>query len=189
MFSLDEAAVAYATAAEHLLGADTSFLNANQAVIPIFVSMLFQSLEISIKHAGVSSGLFTMAEARCKQHRSGHGIKELATLAGERLGGEPFEPLVMAMTYSNLSDDRSSQFIRKMICGDELSKTRDSYASRQLGYGEVSDGDFSLISPIPEWIKAVKQTAINLPSTIDILSQWRKSESKAKHFAIWVENK
>lgn len=90
MFSLDEAAVAYAVAAEHMFGNDATFLNNNPAVVPVFVSMLFQSLEISIKHAGIESGLFTMQEARNRQNRSGHGVKELAALAVDKLGGDPF---------------------------------------------------------------------------------------------------
>lgn len=188
MFSLEEAAAAYALAAENIFGGDATFLNANPAVVPIFVSMLFQSLEISIKHAGIESGLFTMQEARNRQKRSGHGIKELAALAVEKLGGDPFDPIVMAMTFSN-SGDRSSQFIREMICGNRMQKTRDAYASRCLGYGEVHEGDFALINPIAEWVSAVNQTAVNLPKTIDILSQWHSSASKSKHFAIWLQGR
>ena len=41
MFTLDEAAVAYAVAAGRIAGKDPAFLNGNQAVIPVFVSMLF----------------------------------------------------------------------------------------------------------------------------------------------------
>lgn len=188
MFSLDEAAVAYALAAEHMFSGDDVFLDTNPAVVPIFVSLLFQSLEISIKHAGVESGLFTMQAARNRQNRSGHGIRELASLAVEKLGGNPFDPIVMAMTFSN-SGDRSSQFIREMICGSKMENTRDAYASRRLGYGEVYEGDFALINPIAEWVAAVKQTALNLPTTIDILSQWRSSASKSKHFAIWLHER
>ena len=188
MFSLHEAAIAYATAAAHLFGDDASFLNTNPAVVPLFVSMLFQSLEISIKHAGVESGLFTMQEARTRQNHSGHGVKELAALAVEKLGGDPFDPIVTAMTFANASD-RSARFVRKMICGTDLEKTRESYASRRLGYGEVHEGDFAIIDPIAEWIDAVKQTALNLPKTIGILSQWRTSTSTSKQFAIWFRER
>ena len=185
MFGLDEAAVAYALAAENMIGNDASFINANPEVVPVFVSMLFQSLEISIKHAGVESGLFTIQEARNRQNRSGHGIKELAALAVEKLGGDPYNPIIMAMTFSN-PGDRSAQFIHEMICGKNLDKTRDVYASRRLGYGEVYEGDFVTIEPLGEWTSSVKQTALNLSKTVDILSQWRRSASKSKHFAIWL---
>jgi len=187
MFALDEAAVAYALAAENVVGNDASFVNANPAVVPVFVSMLFQSLEISIKHAGIESGLFTMQEARSKQNRSGHGVKELAALAVEKLGGVPYNPIIMAMTFSN-TGDRSAQFIREMICGKALEKTRATYASRRLGYGEVYEGDFATIEPLGEWIASVKQTALNLSKTAEILSQWRRSASKSKHFAIWLRD-
>jgi hypothetical protein len=177
MFTQQESATAYAVAAQHMLGDDTSFLENNAAVIPIFVSMLFQSLEISIKSAGVESGLFSMKEARSPQDtRSGHGIKELASLAEEKLGGDNFNAIILALSFSN-GQDRVAEFLHEMICGSALEKTRDSYASRRLGYGEVHKGDFALIYPVSEWVSAVKQTAMNLPTTIHILSQWRVSES------------
>ncbi len=182
MFSLDEAATGYALAAERMLNGDAAFLNANPAVVPIFVTMLFQSLEISIKHAGITSGLFRRCEAR--KIRSGHGVKQLAALAVEKLGGDPFEPIVMAMTSPH--PNASARFIREMICGERMEKTRKAYASRDLGYGEVSEGDFATIEPIVGWVDAVKQTALQLPSTIDILSQWHSSSSKSKCFAIWL---
>ncbi|MGA9537617.1 MAG: hypothetical protein WBR24_17065 [Desulfobacterales bacterium] len=188
MFSLHAAAVAYALAAEHMFGNDPTFVNANPAVVPVFVSMLFQSLEISIKHAGIESGLFTMQEARSRQNRSGHGVKELAALAVEKIGGDPFDPIIMAMTFS-VSGGRSARFIREMICGRDLENTRNAYCSRRLGYGEVYEGDFAIINPIGEWIDSVKQTALSLPKTIDILSQWCTSASTSKHFAIWLRER
>jgi len=187
IFTGHEAAIAYALAAERIFNNDYDFLNTNPSVMPIFVSQLFQSLEISIKHAGIASGLFTEDEARARQMRSGHGIKELATLAVEKLGGNPFEPILMAMTYFNTYQN-SKEIIRKMICGQEFEKTRECYASRSLGYAQVSNGDFALINDIPSWIAAVKETASNLPRIIDILSQWKASPSKSKHFAIWVRS-
>jgi len=188
MFNLEEAAIGYGLAAERMFGNDASFLNDNPAIVPIFVSMLFQSLEISIKHAGIESGLFTIQEARSRQNRSGHGVKELAALAVEKLGGDPFAPVVTAMTFNN-TNSRSYTFILKMIASREMEKTRDSYASRRLGYGEVVEGDFALITPVAEWIEAVKQTAVGLPTTIQILQQWKASPSNSKHFAIWIKER
>ncbi|MFH1350261.1 MAG: hypothetical protein ABII26_04910, partial [Pseudomonadota bacterium] len=83
----------------------------------------------------------------------------------------------------------SAQIIRQMICGDDLGKTRESYASRRLGYGEVSEGDFAIIRPVLDWIEAVKETVSNLPTIIDILSQWKASASASKHFAIWLRER
>jgi len=185
MFTGREAAIAYAISAERMFGDNAGFLDANPAVVPIFVSLLFQSLEISIKQAGVESGLLTMQDARARQQRSGHGIKELAALAVEKLGGDPFDPIITAMTFAN-THTNSAEIIRQMICGDDLDKTRESYASRRLGYGEVSEGDFAIIRPVSDWIEAVKETASNLPTIINVLSQWKASASKSKHFAIWL---
>lgn len=85
IFGLDDTAKAYALCAARVLGDDLTFLNAHAEVIPIFVSQLFQSLEISIKYVGIESGLFTAEESRGKGTRQGHGIEELADLAILRL--------------------------------------------------------------------------------------------------------
>ena len=185
MFTGREAALAYAIAAERILSQETDFLSSNPACVPIFASILFQSLEISIKQAGIESGLFSMQEARSRQQRSGHGIKELAALAVEKLGGEGFKPIVMAMTFNNQKPN-SAEIIKQMICGDDLEKTRESYATRRLGYSEIAEGDFAIIYPVQDWVSAVKKTAINLPTTIEIISKWNSSPSKSKHFAIWL---
>jgi len=186
IFNGQEAAIAYAFSAERIFGNDLDFLNRNKAVIPIFVSQLFQSLEISVKYAGIESGLFTENEARSREMRSGHGIKELATLAVEKLGGTPFAPITMAMTYFNTIQN-SGEIIRLMIAGSEFENTRKCYASRCLGYGQIADRDFAIASDIPTWIATVKETATNLSKTIEILRQWKASPSKSKHFAIWLK--
>lgn len=94
----------------------------------------------------------------------------------------------MAMTFANTHAD-SNRVIREMICGEGFQRTRDSYATRNLGYGEVAEGDFSIIEPIPSWITSVKETAQNLPQTIETLSQWKQSSSSSKHFAIWIKDR
>lgn len=188
MFTLQEAAIAYALSAEKICDSSTDFLNENPSVVPVFVNLLFQSLEISIKAAGIESNLFTIGEARSRQNRSGHGISELAALAVEKLGGDPFEPTIMAMTFANTHSD-SNRVIREMICGEGFQRTRDSYATRNLGYGEVAEGDFAIMEPIASWIVSVKETAQNLPQTIEILSQWKQSSSSSKHFAIWLNDR
>lgn len=184
VFTDQEAAMAYALSAERIFGNDYEFLNANPHVIPIFVSQLFQSLEISIKHAGIASGLFTENEARNRAMRSGHGIKELATLAVEKLGGDSFTPILMALTHCNAGIN-SREIIHQMILGTAFEKTRENYASRCLGYGQIADGEFALIDDVSSWIGAVKETASNLPKTITALTQWKASSSNSTHFAIW----
>ena len=188
MFTGCEAALTYALAAERICGENANFLNSNPPIVPIFVSLLCQSVEISIKQAGIESGLFTMQEARSRQQRSGHGLKELASLANEKLGSDtshPSNPFVMAITYANKRQN-SKTIIKEMIFGDDFKNTREIYASRSLGYADVAKGDFAIIQPVYDWIGAVKETANNLPTTINILSQWKKSTSNSKHFAIWI---
>ena len=186
IFTGQEAAVTYALSAERIFNNDFDFLIKERAVIPIFVSLLFQSLEISIKHAGIASGLFTEKEARKSAMRNGHGIKEFATLAAKRLRRSPVD-FLSAMTNFNIHPN-SAEVILQMIRGEDFEKTRACYASRCLGYAQVADGDFSLIdSDISGWIAAVKETATNLPKAIDILSQWKASPSKSKHFTIGIK--
>ncbi len=185
MFTRQDAALAYALSAERLLGADPSFLAANHAVIPIFVTQLFQSLEISIKHVGVASNLITEGEARARQVRSGHGIHELATLVNERLQATSFDPLVQALTFRR-SDPGHAQIIQKMTNGAEFERTRESYATRKLGYGEVRDGDFAVVDGLAPWVAAVKQTAVDLPAIVTIVSQWASQPSRPGPFAIWL---
>ena len=184
MFTREEAALAYALTAERLLGADVSFLQSQHAVVPIFVTQLFQSLEISIKHVGIASGLITESEARTREVRSGHGIQELATLVVERLGGEPFDPLVQALTVSH-SEPACAEIIRKKIHGVEFERTRESYATRKLGYAEVRDGDFALVDGLTQWVSSVKQVAVNLPKIVSVVSQWKSSAGRSGPFAVW----
>lgn len=58
MFDLQEAAIGYAKSAERILGEDARFLNENPEVVPIFISLLFQPLEISLKHLGLNRNYF-----------------------------------------------------------------------------------------------------------------------------------
>jgi hypothetical protein len=183
MFTGCETALAYAISAEKICGNNADFLNANPPVVPIFVSLLFQSLEISIKRAGIDSRLFTIGQA--KQCRHGHGIQELAALLDNRLGDNRFGAVIMAMTFASTHPNRK-KIIKEMICGHRLQKTRESYAFRQLGYGEVAEGDFATIQPLSDWIKSVKETASNLPKIIETLSDWKILPIKPKHFTRWL---
>jgi hypothetical protein len=188
MFSMHEAADAYASAAERLFGENDGYLDEHSAVVPIFVSHLFQSLEICIKVEGIESGLFTMKEARSRLAGKGHGINELAALATEKLGGQ-ISDLVTAMTCCCKTNTRASTIIKAMIEGDAFAPTRMTYLSRRLAYGEVSEGEIQALNPIEEWIAAVKQTAAQLKQTVSVLSQWKKSPSASTHFAIWFNSK
>ena len=176
IFDFEEAALAYAITAEKMIEGDGKLLEAEPAVVPIFVTMLYQSLEISLKHVGIESNLFNRHETFKKQTKKGHGVEDLARLAYERLGSSSYDPIIAAMTYNNCGHN-SALVIREMIYGDRMSKTREVYASRRLGYGEIGNSDFALINPLEEWVCAVKETAENIQKAIDIISQWHKSSS------------
>jgi hypothetical protein len=188
VFSLQEAAQAYSMTASRILGTDVDFLEQNQMVIPIFVSMLFQSVEVSLKSVGIESGLITREEARDrKSTRSGHGIKEIAQLMSQKLGDQRETSVVMALT-SACNKENIATYVREMIYGDRLEKTRLAYSHRRLGYGEVSNGDFALCYPLDEWVASVQSVADNLASAAKIIEQWRSSASDSPIFAVWYSD-
>ncbi|OGV67097.1 MAG: hypothetical protein A2498_01795 [Lentisphaerae bacterium RIFOXYC12_FULL_60_16] len=183
-FDLKDAALAYAVAAERILNDNIAFVEANEAFKPIIVSHLFQSIEASLKHTGIASELFTSGEARSPNTRSGHGVKELAMLATDRLGSKDVRVLIMALTCQT-QDHHSQDILNKMIMSSAFERTRDAYAKRRLGYAEVRDGDFCIITPITSWIASVKNVAHNLDYAVKVIRQWKASPSQSTHFAVW----
>ena len=189
MFTLQEAALAYAKSAERILGENACYLNENEEIIPIFVSFLFQSLEISLKHIGIKSNLFTEKESRDRElTNNGHGIEKLASLSSSRLGANTNHALVTAMTYRS-KESNAVDIISQMIGGEKFEPTRKSYNKRGLGYSEVTAGDFQVISDLKAWVKSIKEVAENLQETVNIISQWKESSTSSEHFAIWYQNK
>ena len=185
-FTLKEAAIAYAIAAERIFANDYNFVNANEALKPLIGNHLFQSLEISIKHACISSGLFTARESRSRDVRSGHGIKELGLMAIEKLGGENINPLVMAMTH-NCRQPLAGEVLYMMIIDERYERTRNIYASRRLGYGEIGPDDYTIITPIEDWISLIREIAEQCDAAAGIIKQWIISPSQSQHFAIWYQ--
>lgn len=189
MFNLQEAATAYAKAAERVLGEDVGYLNENQELVPVFVSLLFQSVEISLKHLGIEAGLFTEQEARDKKiTNNGHGVREIADLVNTKLGANNDYPVVNALT-AGLNDGRQTEIIREMLFGPGFEATRQSYKSRNLGYMQLSKGDFALVVGLKPWATAVRNVAENLPTAVGVVKQWKSSPTKSYHFAIWYQLK
>jgi hypothetical protein len=185
MFTQQDTALAYAKGAERILGEDGTYINKNRELIPVFVSLLFQSLEISLKHLGLEAGLFTQKEARNKKLTgNGHGIKELADLVNSRLGADKDYPVVIALT-ADLKNSQASDFLQKMIFAKEFDSTRQAYKSRNLGYSQLKPGELKLLNGFKPWADAIKEVAENLPTAIRIVSEWKNSSSNSKHFAIW----
>ena len=187
MYSLQDTAKAYAKGAQRILGEDVSFLNNNQEVIPVFVSLLFQSIEVSLKHLGIEAELFTPAESRDRKlTKNGHGITEIAGLVNERLGADKNYPVIMALTVG-LSNCQVSEILEKMIFSSDFEPTRKSYQNRNLGYAQLKPGEIQLIGSLKPWVDAVVDVAENLPKAIDVVSQWKKTATKSKTFAIWYK--
>jgi hypothetical protein len=185
MFTLQEAALAYAKGAERILGENGTYINNNRELVPVFVSLLFQSLEISLKHLGLEANLFTEQEARDRKlTRNGHGIKEIADLVNTRLGADKDYPIVMALT-AGLNNSQAGEFLQKMIFAKEFDASRQAYQSRNLGYSQLKPGELKLLNGLKPWAVAIKEVAENLPTAIQIVSEWKNSSSNSKHFAIW----
>jgi len=184
MFSLQDTAKAYAKGAKEILGDDVSFLNDNPEVIPVFVSLLFQSLEVSLKHLGIESELFTAKESRDRKlTKNGHGVEEIAGLVNNRLGANKDYPVIMALTFG-LENTQAANILQKMIFSPEFEPTRKSYQNRNLGYAQLSEGDLQLLDRLKPWVDAIEQVAENLPRAIGIVSEWNKSDSDSVNFAI-----
>lgn len=187
MFNLDQTAMAYAKAAERVLGDEADYLNRNEELVPVFVALLFQSIEISLKHLGIEAGLFTEQEARDQRlTKNGHGVREIADLVNTKLGANKDYPVVSAL-MAGLGEGRSAEIVRKMIFGPEFEATRKSYLSRNLGYAKLTQGDFSVVEGLQIWAKAVRDVAENLPRAVGVVKQWKSSPSNSDHFAIWYQ--
>ncbi|SET96280.1 hypothetical protein SAMN04487962_1771 [Marinobacter segnicrescens] len=185
MFDFQEAAKGYAKAAERVLGEDAEFLNKNQEVIPVFVALLFQSMEISLKHLGVQAGLFSIQETKDKKlKRNGHGVGEIASLINERLGASKDFPVVNALT-ARMSGGEHSEIVREMLFGSKFEATRQSYQRRNLGYLQLEQGDLALVRGLKPWVSAVRDVAENLPVAVDVVKQWKSSSGSSRSFAIW----
>lgn len=187
MFTMQDSALAYAKAAERVLGEDGTYINNNQELVPVFVSLLFQSLEISLKHLGIEAKLFTEQESRDRKlTRNGHGIKEIADLVNMRLGAGKDYPVVTALT-AGLSDSQAADFLHKMIFDKEFDSSRQAYQSRNLGYSQLEPRELKLLNGLRPWVVAIKKVAENLPNAIRIVSEWKNSRSNSKHFVIWYK--
>ena len=187
MFTLQEASTAYAKGAERILGEDANFINDNQELVPVFVSLLFQSVEISLKHLGIEAKLFSEQEARDRKlTKNGHGIREIADLINARLGADRDYPVVMVLT-AGLNNSEASEILRMMIFAPEFDATRQSYQSRNLGYAQLNPGELALLNGLRPWVVAVRNVAENLPTAVRVVTEWKNSDSNSKHFAIWYK--
>lgn len=148
IFNRKEAALAYAKGTERILGADEGFINNNQEMVPILVSLLFQSIEISLKHLGIESGLMSERESFDKKRtKNGHGVKEIADIINTGLGVDRDFPVLLAFS-AGLHNIQAFNILRVMIFSSKFDSTRESYASRNLGYAQINTDELSLVSGI-----------------------------------------
>lgn len=164
MYSLREVALAHAIAAEKLLEPDGEFLNSNEAVIPVFINLLLQSLEITLKSVAIDSGLATEYELRDKKKtRNGHGVEELAKLIEEKNGGNSVVDLLLSRQgYAD-----SNAIVKAMLFDPRFEPTRDSYAKRNITYCDLSAGDLQVIGGSKSWATAVILAAKNIDSACE----------------------
>jgi hypothetical protein len=149
--------------------------------------LLFQSLEVSLKHLGIEAQLFTSKESRDKNlTKNGHGIEEIADLINNRLGASNDYPVIMALT-ADIKNSQSGEIIQKMIFSPEFKPTRQSYQSRNLGYSQLKSGDLQLLNGLKPWVVAIEEVAENLPKAIGVVSEWKKSNANSSAFAIWYK--
>jgi len=161
MFTLKEAALAHALAAEKLLGVDATFLNENEATIPVFVNLLFQSLEMTLKSFAIEAGLATEKELRDKKTtRNGHGIKEIAELINNKIKGKQLIDILLPRQGCAISND----IVKAMTFDERFSATRESYIKRNIAYSQFAEGDLQIVHGFKQWVDAVKKAAINIMS-------------------------
>jgi len=167
MFTLKEAALAHVKAAEKLLEPEAGFLNENEEVIPIFVNLLFQSVELTLKSFAIEAGLATEQEVRDKRKtRNGHGIEELAILINTKVGQNNVIDLLLPKRGFAISNS----ILNAMVFGMEFKPSRESYATRNITYGQFGAGQLQIFGGAKEWVEAVRCAAENIHSAAGTLN-------------------
>ena len=162
MLSLKEAALGHAKAAERMVDQEAEFLNSNEEVIPVFINMLFQSVEITIKAFAIETGMATERELRDRRTRNGHGILELANLIDSKLEGVSIIDLLLPLRgFAN-----SNTVLKAMVFGEEFSPSRESYIQRNITYAQFRLGELQVIGGVKEWVEAIRKAAENIDDAV-----------------------
>ena len=162
MFTFKEAAVAHALAAEKLLEPDTIFIN-KEAMVPIFVNLLLQSLEITLKSFAIEAKLANEDELRYgKNLRHGHGIKEIAEFINTKIGNRSLVDILLPRQGYAISNS----IIQTMIFDDCFAPTRESYINRNIAYSQFKKGELQIVQGLKSWVEAVKSAALNIESAV-----------------------
>ena len=164
MFSFKEVALGHAKAAERMVDKEAKFLNTNEEVVPVFINLLFQSVEITIKAFATETGLATEQELRYdKATRNGHGILELVNLIDSKLEDDVsiIDLLLPLRGFAN-----SNAVLRVMIFGEEFSPSRESYIHRNITYAQFKLGELQVIGGVKEWVEAIRKAAENIDNAV-----------------------
>ncbi len=151
MYSLNELAIAHANSARKLLEPNAEFLNGEKAAIPVFVNLLIQSLEISLKAFATEAGLYTTQKLRHKNFKNGHGICEIAKAINDKLDSDCIVDMLLPLRGTA----KSNAIIKEMLFGDRFAPTRTSYCKRNLTYADFEIGELQVIEGAKDWVASV----------------------------------
>jgi len=174
-YNRPEIAVAYALCAERLYAGNPKFFTEQEACVPVLVHLLYQSLEISLKHIGRHFNLWPEYAPGVKGSLDrSHDLRKVANALQEII---PKTPLRVLMSFGG-ENPLGANFIGRMLTAAEFEDTRAAYNNRTLAYAEINS--FTIFtSNTAEWIQAVKGLAQTLEKFVGLLEQIRAFTANA----------
>jgi len=173
VYSLKETSLGHAKAAERLIFDGVDFLNTSHEVVPVFINLLFQSVEMTLKSLATESGLVSIKGLRnSKKFGNGHDIKRLAQFIESNLGGQSIVDLLLPR--QGFAD--SNIILNEMISGDKFAPSRSSYQRRNITYSQFGQGELQVVEGVNNWAKAVKQAAENIDKGVVEIGQLLQSK-------------
>ena len=163
MYSLKETSLGHAKAAERLIFDGVDFINTSHEVVPVFVNLLFQSVEMTLKSIATESGLVTIKGLRNKnKFGNGHDLMRVARFIDSKLGDQSIVDLLLPR--QSFAD--SNIILNEMIFGDMFAPSRSSYQRRNITYSQFGEGELQIVEGVNGWVKAVKQAAENIDNGV-----------------------
>lgn len=176
MYTLKEASLGHAKAAERLIFDGVDFLNDSHEVVPVFVNLLFQSVEMTLKSLATEAGLVDLKGLRkTKTFGNGHDIDKLAKYIEKESG----VPCVVDLLLPRQGFIDSNIILKEMIVGDRFAPSRRSYQSRNITYSQFEEGELQIVEGLNDWVKAVKKAAENIDSGLEGISTLQQVESNS----------
>lgn len=177
-YTRPEVALAYAICAERLFSGNPKIFTDEPATVPVLVHLLFQSLEISLKHVGRHFNLWPdYCVNKKKSLDKSHDVKAL-TYAIQ--AGFPNVHIRVILLAAVIDDRLGAEFIGRMLTAPEFEDTREAYEGRNLGYAQLKS--FTIFSSnTAEWIQSVKEMSQNLGTFIRYLENIRDSGDTLGH--------